>query len=104
MRLSRKQRDFTVALNSVIYYGFQLGYEFTLGDAFRANTCSHGHKKSTHRYRLAQDLNLFINDEYITSGEHPAWVILHDYFEALGGSAMIESDPNHFSFEHNGVR
>ncbi len=104
MSLSKKQRKFTLALNHLLEYGYNLGYEFTLGDAYRADTCTHGHPRSTHRYRLAQDLNLFMDDRHITDGSHHAWTALHDYWDALGGSERIENDMNHFSFEHNDIR
>jgi len=103
MSLSKKQRLFFAASHNLITYALNLGYEFTYGDAYRADTCTHGHEKSTHRSRLAIDLNLFVDNEYITDSEHPAWKILHDYFELLGGSPMISDDANHFSFEHNWI-
>ena len=102
--LSSKQQAFVVAVNHLLTYALSLGYSLTLGDAYRADTCTHGHKNSTHRSRLAIDLNLFVDNEYITDSEHPAWEILHDYFELLGGSPMISDDANHFSFEHGNVR
>jgi len=104
MKLSRKQRNFLKASNDLISYGLSLGYEFTYGDCYRAKTCSHGHKLSTHREKLAIDLNLFVDGKYITSGGHPAWAILHNYWDQLGGSKRIIKDMNHFSFKHNGIR
>jgi len=104
MTLSEKQRLFFAATNNLITYGLSLGYEFTWGDCYRADTCSHGHPESTHRSRLAIDLNLFVDGHYVTDSEHPAWKILHDYFELLGGSPMISDDANHFSFEWKGYR
>ena len=104
MKLSTKQQLFCKAMVNLISYGNSLGYEFTFGDAYRADTCTHGHPKSTHRHRLALDLNLFVDDEYITDGAHPAWVVLHDYGEKLGLSRMIKNDANHFSMTYMGVR
>ena len=104
MTLSQKQQAFTRAIVDLISYGHSLGYGFTLGDAFRADTCTHGHKNSTHRVRLALDLNLFIDGVYITDGNHEAWYLLHDYWDLIGGSQRISEDMNHFSFSHNGVR
>ena len=101
---SEKQRRFTKAIVRLIQFGHDIGYEFTLGDCYRSKHCTHGHPKSCHRSRLAVDLNLFIEDEYITDGGHEAWYILHKKWRELGGSEMIDGDANHFSFEHEGVR
>ena len=97
MKLSTKQQLFCKAMVNLISYGNSLGYEFTFGDAYSADTC-------THRNRLALDLNLFVDDEYITDGGHPAWAVLHDYGEKLGLSKMIKNDANHFSMTYMGVR
>lgn len=101
--LSKKQRAFFVAQTHLAIYGLSLGYEFTDGDCYRDDRCDYGHDDSTHRSKLARDINLFVDGEYTTNGEHPAWKILHDYWELLGGAPMIAKDANHFSFEHNGI-
>ena len=102
--LSAKQRRFCTAVSHLVMFGNSLGYFFSFGDAYRDPRCQYGHPDSTHRYRLAVDLNLFVDDEYITDGSHPAFSTLHDYWDEIGGAPRIESDMNHFSFEHNGVR
>ena len=104
MSLSEKQREFSVATIHLLSYLHSLGYEFTWGDAYRDDRCNYGHPDSTHRSRLAIDINLFVAGEYISDSEHPAWIKLHDYFELLGGSPIIKNDARHFSFSHNGVR
>lgn len=103
MSLSKKQREFTKAITALLNYGLSLGYEFTFGDAYRADTCTHGHTQSCHRSRLAVDFNLFVDGEYITDSDHIAFHILHDYWDMLGGARRISNDMNHFSFEHNGI-
>lgn len=104
MTLSKKQRKFAKSVTYLLTYIHSLGYEVTFGDTYRADTCTHGHKNSTHRKRLAIDLNLFVDGKYIIDGEHPAWVLLHDYWDLLGGAKRILRDMNHFSYKHNGIR
>lgn len=102
MRLSEKQRLFSVAIAKLIIYADSLGYGLTFGDAYRDPRVSYGHKNSCHRSRLAVDFNLFINGTYSPHNkEHDK---LHDYWDELGGAERIEKDLNHYSFEHNGVR
>jgi len=105
VKLSEKQRLFTVALAKLLTYAGTKGYEFTLGDAYMKPGSNDGRSgKSCHRHRLAIDLNLFVNGEYIRDSWHKAWDDLHSYWEILGGSKAIENDKNHFSFEHQGYR
>jgi hypothetical protein len=79
------------------------GYEVTLGDAYRdpRATFPYSHPKSNHYNRLAIDLNLFKDGEYITNDRghrelHEWWVTY------CGGAEMIDNDFNHYSFEHEG--
>ena len=50
----------------LIRKAFRLGYEVTLGDAYRDPRCPYGSKDSDHHRRLAIDLNLFKNGVYLT--------------------------------------
>lgn len=110
--LGQKQRRFTRAIGMLICHAYDLGYELTVGDAYRDPRLhgNHGEKKgygsanSVHKLRLAVDLNLFVGGEYITSGDHPAWDKLHKYWKGLGGANMVPNDANHFSFEYGGFR
>lgn len=104
MRLSEKQREFTSAIGLLIIYAYSLGYELTFGDCYRSPEVKYGHKNSTHRSRLAVDFNLFEKGVYISDGSHEGFKVLHDYWDALGGSERISKDMNHFSFEHEGIR
>lgn len=110
--LGQKQRRFTRAIGMLICHAYDLGYELTVGDAYRDPRLhgNHGEKKgygsanSVHKLRLAVDLNLFVGGEYITNSDHPAWDKLHKYWKGLGGADMVPNDANHFSFEHGGFR
>lgn len=111
MSLSKKQRAFTRMISELIQYAYNAGYELTFGDAYRDPRVfgEQGAKKgysainSNHKIRLAVDFNLFVNGEYIITGEHPAYLDLGQYWESLGGSwGGRFNDANHFSLEHQG--
>lgn len=102
MGMVDKQNKFAGMVALLILYAQSLGYQVTFGDAFRDPRVPYGHPKSTHRVRLAIDLNLFKDGRYIHSNEDHA--PLHDYWDKLGGSARIDGDANHYSCEHEGVR
>lgn len=105
MKTSKKQRNFAKAFSYLTIFLYSMGYEFTYSNAYMKQGSNDGRKdNSTHRIRLAIDINLWIDDEYVTSGDHPAWAELHNYWDKLGGSKRIKRDMNHFSYKHNGVR
>ena len=112
MKLSEKQRAFTRMIADLIWYAYDAGYELTFGDAYRdprvhgelGKKKSYSSASSNHKIRLAVDLNLWVNGEYITTSEHKAWDDLHNYWESLGGAKRIKDDANHFSLEHWGRR
>lgn len=87
----------------MILHAEQLGYEVTLGDAYRPPWAVWGHRKSLHKKRLAIDLNLFRDGKYLTDTEdHQP---LGEYWESIGGSwgGRFE-DGNHYSLAHEGMR
>lgn len=99
LTLRQKQSVFVLMIADLIQFAYQKGYELTFGDAF-AKT---GHRPySNHYIRLAVDLNIFKDGEYLTDGTgHDE---LHYYWDKLGGARRIESDLNHYSVEHEGHR
>ena len=110
MSLRNKQSRFALNIAFLILEAERLGYEVTFGDAFRdprlhgnmGEKKGYSHANSTHKNRLAIDLNLFIAGKYITDATghkelHGFWV------DKCGGAPMIEGDPNHYSYEHRGV-
>jgi len=114
MSLSKKQRVFTRCVGEIIDFAYSKGYELTFGDAYRDERVhgkwgekkSYSAGKSCHKVRLAVDFNLFVNDQWISDGSHPAWKVIGDYWENLNNDAKhggIFGDSNHFSFEYNGV-
>ena len=112
MSLGSKQREFTRAFASLIVWAYDNGYELTFGDTYRdprlhgevGEKKAYGHAKSAHKKRLAGDLNLFKDGEYLTTteahrplGEY--WVTLHP--DAVWGGTF--NDGNHYSFMHQGA-
>lgn len=105
MTLGQKQREFTRMLGLLNVYAYSIGYELTLGRgavSAAANKADGGHKASLHLLKLAQDYNLFKDDEYLTDGT--GHDVLHDYFDRLGGSKRIAKDLNHYSYPHGNMR
>lgn len=83
MSLREKQSEFARAVPRLIDYAFSVGYEVTLGDAYRDPRAPYGSKSSKHRRRLAIDLNLFKNGVYLTTTEDHRE--LGEYWEKIGG-------------------
>jgi hypothetical protein len=114
-KLSSKQQRFTRCISLLIAQAYKLGYSLTFGDAFRDKRVhgkwgvkgSYAAARSVHKRRLAVDFNLFVDDEYITSGDHIAYQQLGEFWEGLDPDARWGGhfdDPNHFSFEHKGYK
>ncbi len=59
--------------------------------------------RSYHHTKLAQDLVLYIGDEWISDGGHPAWTLLGERWESYHqscswGGRFRQVDSVHFSF------
>ena len=103
MTLREKQSKFMSMMARLILYAESIGYEVTAGDFYRDPRCPYGHKKSLHKLRLAGDLNLFKDGEYLVRTEHHEPLGL--YWESMGGTwgGRFE-DGNHYSLEHEGMK
>lgn len=108
MTLREKQSEFGRCVVILLMRILNSGYEFTFGDAYRPPDANYGHPNSTHKRRLAIDINLFFNGEYLEStvdhepfGEF--WESLHP-LARWGGRFRSNPDGNHYSFEHEGVK
>lgn len=111
MTLGQKQRKFTRMIADLIVFAYSRGYELTFGDAFRdprlhgelGTKKGYGHPKSAHKHRLAVDLNLFKDGQYLAGTEDHRE--LGEYWESMGGAwgGRFE-DGNHYSLEHGGVK
>lgn len=82
-RLRRRQIEFAQMVPHLIDKAFSLGFEVTLGDAFRDSRCPYGSQSSKHKRRLAIDLNLFRGGEYLTRTSD--YLQLGEYWESIGG-------------------
>jgi hypothetical protein len=103
MTLREKQSKFVLMVAELIRFADAQGYELTFGDAYRDPRVPYGHPQSTHRYRLAIDLNLFWQGQYLVSTESHR--PLGEYWEQMGGAwGGRFGDGNHYSLEHGGVR
>lgn len=111
MTLGQKQRKFTLMVAKLIDFAYSAGYELTFGDAYRdpANhgamgvKKSYGHKNSAHKQRLAIDLNLFKDGNFLqNTKDHEPLGIFWESIEGSWGGRF--NDGNHYSLEHNGVR
>ncbi len=101
--LSDTQKQFTRMLPLLFNKIHDLGYQCTLGDAYRDPRCPYGSDNSNHHRRLAIDLNLFLSDgTYIT--DDTGHRELHVFWESIGGCEMIEMDANHYSMLWNGQK
>lgn len=101
--LREKQSEFVRMVAKLISFATVQGFELTFGDAYRAPEVPYGHTNSLHRSRLAIDLNLFRDGEYLTTTE--AHQVLGEYWESIGGSwGGRFDDGNHYSLEHEGMR
>ena len=111
MTLGQKQRKFTKMITQLILWAYDNGYELTVGDGYRdprvfgkvGEKKGYGHPKSGHKMRLALDLNLFKDGEFLTTTE--AHTPLGLEWERMGGSwgGRFE-DGNHYSLEHEGIQ
>lgn len=111
MTLFETQVKFASLIPLLISKAFELGFQVTLGDAYRDPRVhgefgvkqGYGHPKSNHKRRLALDLNLFKNGKYLTTTEdHQP---LGEYWESLGGTwGGRFKDSNHYSWEYEGIK
>ena len=109
--LRQKQSRFAQMAAALIRKAAELGYEVTLGDAYRdpkvfgamGVRMGYGESRSAHKQRLAIDLNLFKDGRYLegTDAHRP----LGEWWEAQGGAwGGRFNDGNHYSLEHGGIK
>lgn len=112
MSLGSAQREFALHIASLIKHIYAQGYEVTFGDAFR-DPLSHGkmgepgpygRPRSAHKQRLAVDLNLFRDGEYLSTTEAHRpfgdyWCALHE--DNVWGGEF--DDGNHYSRRYGGI-
>lgn len=107
------QVEFTRLVPRLVDKAFALGFDATLGDAYRdprvhgalGVKIGYGHPKSAHKQRLAIDINLFRDGKFMEGTE--AHRELGEWWEqqhplARWGGRF--NDGNHYSFEYQGVK
>ena len=123
MNLSDKQMIFAAKLGELLQRINNTGRRATMGDCFRSPEVPYGHPKSTHKQRLAADVNLFVGGVYQQSSA--AHVDLGEWWETLSGFYLPSgekvteadggeylefcwggrfNDGNHYSIMHEGVK
>lgn len=110
LSLGDKQRLFSKMVAALLTKAHELGYEVTLGDAYRdprafgaqGESKAYGRSKSAHKNRLAIDLNLFRDGIFLTGTEDHRF--LGEWWEMQGGVwGGRFNDGNHYSLKHAGV-
>jgi hypothetical protein len=111
LTLLQKQFRFSQMVAALVIVAVERGFQVTLGDAYRDPRVfgpmgvrkGYGQGRSAHKQRLAIDLNLFKDGQYLQGTE--AHRELGLWWEAQGGcwGGRFE-DGNHYSLEHEGVK
>lgn len=104
MKLGKKQEKFSLMLGKLLMFIYAHGYQVRMGDVWAHDRHS---ENSNHYIKLAADINLFKDDEYLTnSNDHKQF---GEYWESLGGcwggrfgDCESNRDGNHYSLEYNG--
>ena len=111
MTLFETQVLFASKVPLLINKAFELGYQVTLGDAFRdprvhgafGTKGGYGHPSSNHKRRLAVDLNLFKDGVFLTTTQDHQK--LGEFWESIGGTwGGRFNDANHYSMEFGGIK
>jgi hypothetical protein len=102
MTLRQRQSKFAGMVARLIVHAESLGYEITLSYCLRCEDCKVGHENSLHKLKLAIDIDLFKDGEYLQTTE--AHEPLGLYWESLGGTwGGRFSDGNHYSLKYKGM-
>lgn len=109
--LNSKQFKFAQMAARLIIKAKDLGYDVTLGDAYRdprvfgpmGTRMGYGESNSAHKHRLAIDINLFKDGKFLSATSDHAE--LGSWWESQGGTwGGRFNDGNHYSLEHNGIK
>ena len=110
MTLREQQSKFAKMAAELILKAYELGYEVTLGDAYRDPRLhgemgvkkAYGAANSFHKLRLAIDLNLFKDGKFLAATEDHRK--LGEWWESKGGTwggrwTGARADGNHYSLD-----
>ena len=110
LTLGQAQKLFAKMVPRLIDKAHELGFEVTLGDAYRDPRVfgsmeagkGYGKTVSAHKQRLAIDLNLFHGETFLSDSE--AHRPLGEWWESQGGTwGGRFNDGNHYSLKYRGV-
>lgn len=108
--LREKQSRFALMVARLIVKADEMGYALTFGEAWRSEEEARrlasrgaGVNRSLHCDRLAVDLNLFVNGEWVqgSNAHRPLGEIWESWGGAWGGRF---GDGNHYSLAHRGMK
>lgn len=111
MTRREKQSLFVRLLAQWITWVYAQGWALTLAEGYVGDSVPVG-GRSPHRAdgghfkRLAQDMNLFVDSEWIQDGDHPAWQAAGEHWERLHSLCRWGGrfgDANHLSLIDAGV-
>lgn len=105
LSLGEKQELFTLLMAEFLVWIYEQGYRVRGGHWLRCTDCRIGRDASCHKIKLAFDINLFKNGQYLqTTEDHKPlgekWESMHPLC-SWGGHF---NDGNHYSFAHDGKR
>lgn len=118
MTLLATQQKFSFLIAKLILKAYELGYEITLGQAYRSEEQAKvyaaenkGIANSLHTQRLAIDLNLFRGGKYLAESEdHRTLGMLWKGFgpiygvDTAWGGDFTKPDGNHYSISWRGLK
>ena len=115
MTLGKQQELFMRLLPLLLLKAQQLGFDIRGGDLFRdprvhgspGEAGGYGHRNSCHKLKLAIDLNLFKNGEYLSAtSDHQELGLWWEQQHPLcrWGGRFKNPDGNHYSLERQGFR
>jgi hypothetical protein len=112
MTLGQKQELFSRLMVKLLFFIHERGYEVRFGDFFRdprvhgaaGVKVGYSHKDSTHKFKLAGDLNLFKDGKFLTEDkDHEPFGIYWESLHPLCRWGGRFEDGNHYSLFHNGI-
>jgi len=113
MSLRKAQSDFAFMVTKLIRHMYAEGYEVTFGDAYRdprvhgamGVKASYSSASSNHKRRLAIDLNLFKDGQFLTSSqEHERFGTYWESLDVRNRWGGRFNDGNHYELVHEGWR
>jgi hypothetical protein len=97
--LLKRQQQFAVMVGRLLNKAHELNFAVTLGDAYRDPRCPYGSENSKHKIRLAIDLNLFLDGNYLDDTSHHQQ--LGEWWESVGGIwGGRFNDGNHYEWPY----